>query len=365
MAATVSFDNLLPLPGSKPGERLVIAGPCSAESAEQMSATARALAEDSGIRILRAGLWKPRTMPGTFEGVGAEGLPWLVGSARDNGMLAATEVATAAHVEAAMDAGVDMLWLGARTVGDPFAVQEIADAIAGRGADRIAVLVKNPLSPDINLWLGALSRIYNAGVRRLGAIHRGFTPWSEPTPYRNEPLWSIAFELRRRLPALPLLCDPSHIAGRADLVAEVARRAVDTGFDGLIIESHCCPGQALSDAAQQLTPEATLQLLKSLPGRVPPGVAATAGLAAMRERLDLLDNQILRLLAERMEVASDIGLYKKEHAMTALQPDRYTAVIDSRIASGREMGLDAAFLRRVWANIHEESVRRQLDVIGD
>lgn len=355
----------MPLPGSRPGERLVIAGPCSAESRAQMQATAAELAR-GGVRVLRAGLWKPRTMPGTFEGVGAEGLPWLVGAARDNDMLAATEVATAAHALAAIDAGVDMLWLGARTVGDPFAVQEIADAIASRGADRVAVLVKNPLSPDVNLWIGAISRIYNAGVRRLGAVHRGFTPWGEPAPYRNEPLWSIAFELRRRLPGLPLLCDPSHIAGRADLVAEVARRAMATGYDGLIIESHCCPEAALSDAAQQLTPAATLELLSSLPGRTEAGVeAAAAPLAAMRERLDLLDNQILRLLAERMEVASDIGRYKKIHAMTALQPERYTAMIDARIAAGRDMGLDAAFLRRVWANIHEESVRRQLDVIGD
>lgn len=353
------IQHLEPLPGMT-GRRLIIAGPCSAESPAQTLSTASQLAEH-GITVFRAGVWKPRTMPGSFEGVGAEALGWLAAVKESTGMLTATEVANAAHVEAALASGVDYLWLGARTVANPFAVQEIADAIAASGKHP-AVLVKNPVSPDIDLWIGALQRIYDCGVRRLGAVHRGFTSYGSSSPYRNEPHWSIPFELRRRVPGLPVLCDPSHIAGRRDLVETVARRAAGMGFDGFIIESHCDPGNALSDAAQQLTPADLAAMLvrishtsKSLPDSDP------SRLEELRRRLDAIDDEIISLLESRMNVSAEIGRYKKERGMTAVQPERYTAMVEERLRKGESHGLGRDFLRVLWAAVHEESVRHQID----
>ncbi len=353
---TDTFEGLETLPGAVDGH-LLIAGPCSAETEEQVLSTARALAS-GGVKIFRAGVWKPRTLPGTFEGVGAPALQWLARVKRDTGMLTATEVATAAHVEQALEAGIDYLWLGARTVANPFAVQEIADAIAASGKYP-AVLVKNPVSPDIDLWIGALQRLYRAGIRRLGAIHRGFTGYGSVGPYRNSPHWSIPYELRRRLPGLPLICDPSHIAGRRDLVGEIARRAVGSGFDGLIIECHCSPDQALSDAAQQLTPASLLEMLATL--KLSQKMAPDGSLEEMRQQLDVIDAEITDLLAQRMDLAAKIGLYKKDRGMTAVQPLRYTEMFDRRVADGSAKGLGEDFLRALWSAVHAESVRRQLD----
>lgn len=351
-----TFEGLEALPGTVDGQ-LLIAGPCSAETESRVLDTAVALAR-GGIKVFRAGVWKPRTMPGSFEGVGPEALKWLSKVKRDTGMLTATEVAMASHVEQALDAGVDFLWLGARTVANPFAVQEIADSIAASGRNP-AVLVKNPVSPDIDLWIGALQRLYRAGIRKLGAIHRGFTGYGGVGPYRNSPHWSIPYELRRRLPQLPLICDPSHIAGRRDLVGEIARRAVGSGFDGLIVECHCCPEKALSDAAQQLTPAALLELLATL--KPSKKMAPDGSLEEMRQQLDVIDAEITDLLAQRMDLAAQIGIYKKDRGMTAVQPVRYTEMFDRRVATGSAKGLGEDFLRSLWSAVHAESVRRQLD----
>lgn len=352
-----TIDQFEPLTAT-PGSRLIIAGPCSAESEEQTLTTARALAS-SGIKVFRAGLWKPRTMPGNFDGVGAQGLPWLVRVKAETGMLTATEVATAEHVALTAAAGIDILWIGARTVANPFAVQEIADAISVLDT-KPAVLIKNPVSPDLGLWIGALQRIYSAGVRRLVAVHRGFTAYDSASPYRNEPLWRIPFELRRRLPSLPMICDPSHIAGRRDLVGEVAARAVGMGFCGLIIESHCDPENALSDSAQQLTPADLKAMLLSLPAAGDNDSTSRPVLEEMRRDLDMIDDEIITLLGRRMDISARIGRFKKEQGITAVQPRRYTAMVDDRIAAGNARGLGEPFMRTVWAAIHEESVARQL-----
>ncbi len=341
---------------------LVLAGPCSAESAAQTLATAEELAAE-GIRIFRAGLWKPRTKPGAFEGVGAAGLPWLAEVKARTGMLTATEVAVPEHLEAVAATGVDAVWIGARTSANPFAVQQLADCFASMDADRrrsLAVIVKNPVSPDLELWTGALERIYAAGVRRLAASHRGFSLYGE-SRYRNAPVWRIPIELHRRLPHLPLLCDPSHIAGRRDLVEPVARQAMRLGFDGLMIESHCSPDRALSDAAQQLTPSFLGAMLRNLPPASAAGDSSDI-LADMRARIDALDDELLDILSRRMAVACEIGEYKKEHSMPVLQPDRYSELMTLRRRRGRDAGLDDDFVAAILGAIHEESVRLQLKI---
>lgn len=341
---------------------LILAGPCSAETPEQTIRTAEGLAAE-GINIFRAGLWKPRTKPGAFEGVGAVGLPWLAEVKRRTGMLTATEVAVPEHLEAVAAADVDAVWIGARTSANPFAVQQLADCFAAMDAGRrssLAVIVKNPVSPDLELWIGALERIFASGVRRLAASHRGFSLYGE-SRYRNAPVWRIPLELKRRLPHLPLLCDPSHIAGRRDLVEPVAGQAMRLGFDGLMIESHCRPDEALSDAAQQLTPSALGTMLRSLPARR----ADNAGgdiLADMRARIDALDDELLDILSRRMAVAREIGLYKKEHALPVFQPDRYSELMTLRRNRGRDAGLDDDFVAAILGAIHEESVRLQLKI---
>ena len=344
-------------PGMEPRRPLVIAGPCSAETEEQVLRTARELAAEGG-RIYRAGLWKPRTLPGGFEGVGAEGLAWLRHVKRETGMYTATEVATHEHVTAALAGGVDLLWIGARTAANPFAMQEIADTL--RGCD-IPVLVKNPVSPDLELWIGAVQRIYNAGIRRLGVIHRGFTS-IDRSRYRNHPMWAIPIELHRRLPRLPIFCDPSHIGGKRELIAPLSQQAMDLGFDGLIIEAHCSPDCAWSDKAQQVTPEALAYIIRNLVIR--DESITTESLTELRSQIDKLDDQLLELLSRRMRVSRDIGQYKKEHNMPVLQTQRYEELLARRAGQAGQMGMDREFMRTVLQAIHEESIRQQMEVLG-
>ena len=348
----------LALPGVDTQRPIVIAGPCSAESEEQVMETAKGLA-DKGIKIFRAGIWKPRTKPGGFEGIGTLGLPWLKRVKQETGMLVATEVANKDHVFEALKAGVDILWIGARTTVNPFAVQEIADAL--KGVD-IPVLIKNPVSPDLELWIGAFQRLYNAGIRRLAAIHRGFSS-DDKKIYRNLPLWHIPIELRRRMPELPIFCDPSHIGGKRELVAPLCQQAMDLSFDGLIVESHCNPDCAWSDAAQQVTPDVLDYVLSLLVIRE--SSQTTENLTALRHQIDSIDEQLLTTLAKRMRISREIGMYKKEHNMPILQSPRYSEILEKRSSMGLQMDLNPDFVKEVLKSIHEESVRQQMIVMND
>jgi len=329
----------------------IIAGPCSAETEEQVMQTARELAEQ-GISIFRAGIWKPRTKPGGFEGIGTPGLQWLKRVKRETGMKVATEVANRDHVFAAIKAGIDLLWIGARTTVNPFAVQEIADALEGTD---MPVLVKNPVNPDLELWIGALERLHRAGLRRLGAIHRGFSS-HDKSVYRNVPLWNLPKELRNRIPNLPIFSDPSHIGGRRDLIAPLSRQALDFGFDGLLIESHCDPDVALSDKAQQLTPQELGSLVQRL-------YAEQAGqndeLVDYRCKIDEIDEQLWTLLGQRMQVSREIGVYKQKHAISPVQPMRFHEMIERRLQQGEALELSPNFVRTILHDIHEESIQQQ------
>ena len=338
---------------------IIIAGPCSVESEEQVMKTARELSS-KGIKIFRGGIWKPRTSPGGFEGIGEIGLPWLKKVKEETGMLISTEVANRAHVELALAAGVDMVWIGARTSANPFAVQEVADAIKESGKD-IAVLVKNPVNPDLELWIGAMKRIYNAGVRRLGAIHRGFSTYGKQL-YRNPPQWRIPIELQRRYPDLPIICDPSHITGKRELIASVSQQALDMNFDGLIIESHCDPDAAWSDKNQQISPDVLNIIVNSLVLR--DQSSSTENLALLRQQIDRINEELIELLARRMRVTCEIGQYKKEHKMPVVQKTRYNELMERLVKNGEELGLSADFIRSILAAIHEESVRQQLEIIN-
>ena len=344
--------------GVDPKRPIVIAGPCSAETEEQVMATARELAKN-GVKIFRAGIWKPRTKPGGFEGVGEQGLVWLKRVKEETGMLVATEVATKQHVKAALVAGVDVLWIGARTSANPFAMQEIADALAGVD---VPVLVKNPVNPDLELWIGAMQRLYNAGLRRIGAIHRGFSAYGKHL-YRNMPQWHIPIELRRRLPNLTIFCDPSHIGGKRELVAPLSQQAMDMGFDGLIIESHCEPDSAWSDKSQQVTPEVLNFILHTLV--VCDSVQTTESLALLRQQIDQIDSELLEALSKRMRVSREIGQYKKEHSMPVVQTGRYDDILNSRARSAEELGMSGEFMKVVYQAIHEESVRQQIEVLNN
>ncbi len=335
----------------------VIAGPCSAETEEQVMTTAQQLA-DKGCHIFRAGVWKPRTKPGGFEGNGEKALPWMARVKKETGMLISTEVATPEHVELALKYGMDILWVGARTSANPFAMQALADSL--RGVD-IPVLVKNPVNPDLELWIGALERINQAGIKRLGAIHRGFSSYDKKI-YRNLPMWQIPIELHRRIPGLPVFCDPSHIGGSRELVAPLCQQAMDLGFDGLIVESHCDPDCAWSDAKQQVTPDVLDYILSLLVVR--DKAVTTEGIVQLRKQIDELDNQLMELLSKRMRVCREIGQYKKEHNMTVLQTTRYNEILDKRGAQGSLCGMDADFVKRVFEEIHEESVRQQMEIIN-
>lgn len=336
---------------------IVIAGPCSAETEEQVIETARQLAK-LGCHIFRAGVWKPRTKPGGFEGNGEVALPWMQEVKKETGMLTATEVATPEHVELSLKYGIDILWVGARTTANPFAMQALADSL--KGVD-VPVFVKNPVNPDLELWIGAMERINQAGVKRMAAIHRGFSSYDKKI-YRNLPMWQIPIELRRRIPDLPIICDPSHIGGRRELIAPLCQQAMDLGFDGLIVESHCSPDNAWSDAKQQVTPDVLDYILGLLVIR--DEKVTTEGIHELRNQIDDLDNQLMELLAKRMRVCREIGQYKKEHNMTVLQPSRYNEILDKRGAQGSLCGMDAEFIKNVFEEVHEESVRQQMEIIN-
>ena len=335
---------------------MIIAGPCSAETEEQVMNTAKSLSA-KGVKIFRAGVWKPRTKPGGFEGVGTKGLKWLKQVKAETGMYTATEAATAKHVFEALKHGIDMLWIGARTSANPFAIQEIADAL--EGVD-IPVLVKNPVNPDLDLWIGAVERIYNAGIRKIGAVHRGFSTYDKKI-YRNLPQWHIPIELHRRIPNLPILCDPSHIGGKRELIASIAQQAMDLNFDGLIIEVHCEPDKAWSDASQQITPDVLDIILSNLVIRE--ANRTTENLANLRKQIDELDDDLLELLARRMRVSREIGTYKKKHNMPILQSARYDEMLEKRIEQAEEMEMSSHFMNTVLVAVHEESVRHQMEIM--
>lgn len=333
----------------------VIAGPCAAESEEQVLRTAHQLM-NIGITVFRAGVWKPRTKPGCFEGCGEKSLPWLQ-KVKEMGMSVAVEVATAEHVRLALQYGIDMMWVGARTTADPFAVQHIADALASvTDKSSVTVLVKNPVNPDVELWIGAVQRIKGAGIGNVIAVHRGFSSYIN-TQYRNQPMWQVPMEFCRRMADVPMYCDPSHLSGRSEMVAEVAQQALDLGFDGLMIESHSSPQQALSDARQQLTPDELREVLSSL---VVKDNTNVTGLEMLRNEIDALDEELLNVIARRMQICREIGQYKKEHNISIFQSNRYAEILRRLTESGQERGIAAECTQSVVEAIHKESVRQQM-----
>lgn len=337
---------------------LLIAGPCSAESEEQLLSVASAL-KNRGVTLFRAGIWKPRTRPGCFEGMGKPALQWMKRVKEECGLPLAVEVATALHVEQALEAGIDVLWVGARTVTNPFAVQEVADAL--QGVD-IPVLVKNPVNPDLDLWIGAVERLYNAGVTRLGAIHRGFSSYAEKY-FRNTPQWQIPLELRRRLPEIPLICDPSHIAGKRELVMSLSQQALDLNFDGLMIETHCNPVCALSDSRQQVTPDELFMIMERLIRRS--AISDSGRFAGYRSRMDRIDEQIMELLAKRMEISREMGVVKRENGYTVFQPLRYNDTMERCASYCMDKSLDAEAVKSIFEAIHSESIRQQLRIVNE
>ncbi len=341
---------------------LIISGPCSAETEEQMVATAKQIAATGKVHALRAGIWKPRTRPGQYEGAGEEGLKWLIRAKQETGLPVATEVANAAHVEACLKAGVDILWVGARTTVNPFSVQEVADAL--KGVD-VPVLVKNPINPDVELWLGALERINKAGITKLAAIHRGFSSF-EKGPFRNAPMWDLAIELKTRVPELDIVCDPSHIAGNRDLISFISQKALDMDMAGLMIESHINPDAAWSDAKQQVTPAVLAKIIDELVVRKPSTDNKTFKdtLSILREQIDQLDDEIMSKLAARMKISEKIGQYKKENNVTILQVSRWEEIVQTRIALCKAMGLNEEFTSDLLKLIHHESIQVQTKVMN-
>ena len=338
----------------------VIAGPCSAETEEQVLKIAHEL-KDSDVSVFRAGIWKPRTRPGGFEGIGEIGLKWLKKAKEETGLLMGTEVATAAHCKLALEYDIDVLWVGARTTANPFAVQEIADTLAG--TDKI-VLVKNPVNPDMALWLGGVERLHMAGIKNLGVIHRGFSTY-EKTKYRNIPEWQIAIELQNKFPDLPLIIDPSHITGNRDMILEVTQEALDLNYDGMIIETHNDPDNAWSDAAQQVTPAALKQIFKDLKIRKQSGDSEFDNkMTKLRANIDVLDANLLDLLGKRMKVADEIGQVKKDNNVAVLQSNRWTEIQEKMVAEGAKKGLSAEFITKLFKSIHQESIEHQEKIIN-
>ena len=340
---------------------LVIAGPCSAETEDQVLKIAHEL-KVTDATVFRAGIWKPRTRPGMFEGVGAIGLKWLQRVKKETGMLIATEVANAAHVKLALEHDIDILWIGARSTVSPFIVQEIADAL--NGTDKI-VLVKNPVNPDLALWLGGIERLYSANIKKLGAIHRGFSTY-EKTRYRNNPEWQLAIEFQNRFPDLPLICDPSHIAGRRDILQDICQTALDLNFDGLMVETHWDPDNAWSDAAQQITPSVLVQMMKDLKIRTETSDAVefTNKLNTLRTQIDVIDHGIIDTLGKRMKVALSIGELKKQNNVAVLQSKRWNEILGKMILEGQEKGLSEEFILRMFKAIHQESINHQERIIN-
>ncbi|MFC5682628.1 chorismate mutase [Flavobacterium sp. MAHUQ-51] len=338
----------------------VIAGPCSAETEEQVLKIAHEL-KNSDVSVFRAGIWKPRTRPGGFEGIGEIGLKWLKKAKEETGLLMGTEVATAAHCKLALEYDIDVLWVGARTTANPFAVQEIADTLAG--TDKI-VLVKNPVNPDMALWLGGVERLHMAGIKNLGVIHRGFSTY-EKTKYRNIPEWQIAIELQNKFPDLPLIIDPSHITGNRNMILEVTQEALDLNYDGMIIETHIDPDNAWSDAAQQVTPDALKQILKDLKIRKVSGDSDfEAKMTKLRANIDVLDANLLDLLGKRMKVADEIGQVKKDNNVAVLQNTRWNEIQEKMVAEGAKKGLSAEFITKLFKSIHQESIEHQEKIIN-
>ena len=348
------------IPGVDCNKPLMIAGPCSAETEEQVMAVAQQVAA-MGIKVFRSGIWKPRTRPNAFEGVGSEGLAWLRKVKEETGMKVAVEVANVKHVYEALKNGIDILWIGARTSANPFAVQEIADSL--RGVD-VIVLVKNPVNPDVELWIGALERINDVGITHIGAVHRGFSSYGK-THYRNDPHWQIPIELRRRIPGLPMINDPSHIGGKRDIIMDLCQTAIDLDFDGLMVETHCDPDHAWSDAAQQVTPQHLEYIIKNLVLRrqnVDNKNAVT--LEELRMQIDKLDDEVLQVMEQRMKVAEKIGIFKKENNVTILQANRWNELLKKRINVGLSKGLSEVFVQKIYSAIHEESIQHQKTVMN-
>ena len=346
---------------TKSGAPLIIAGPCSAESPEQLLTVAKAV-KGLGINIMRAGLWKPRTRPNQFEGKGVEALRWIQEVKKEVDIHFAVEVASPHHVEQACAADIDILWLGARTTVNPFTVQEIADSI--KGIDKI-VLVKNPINPDLALWIGGIERLAHAGIQKLGAIHRGFSSFQK-SQYRNQPLWQIPLELKSRLPELPLIGDPSHIAGNREMIFEVSQKALDLGYDGLMIETHPDPDRALSDAAQQITPHRLEEILEQL--RISKKSSSNAlflnQLEDLREKIDHIDQEMIETLATRMRLIERIGEYKKDNNVTAFQLERWNEIMKTRPDWGNQANLAREFVKELYRVIHDESIRIQTEIMN-
>ena len=352
--------NTIDLKAKRP---LIIAGPCSAETEEQTIETCKQIAATGLVDVLRAGIWKPRTKPGSFEGVGLKGLVWMSEARKETGLPFCLEVANARHVEAALEFGADMLWVGARSTGNPFSVQEIADAL--KGTD-ITVLVKNPMTPDLDLWAGAVTRIRNAGIKHVGLIHRGFSAYGTSL-YRNNPMWHLAIEMRSRMPELPMICDPSHICGNRQYLQEVAQKSADLYFDGLIVESHICPSKAWSDASQQVTPSDLETLLRSIVWRqsTVDTPEYNDALSKLRRQIDQIDSELFELLSKRMRVAEEIGQVKKANNVAILQGGRWNSIVDRVIAQAPKLGLSEDFLKTVLEAIHLESINLQNKVMNE
>jgi len=357
MSIYLDLEQIFPGISARP---LVIAGPCSAETEEQVLETARQL-KAIGIGVYRVGIWKPRTRPNNFEGVGTVGLQWLKKVKQETGMLTATEVANVKHVFEALKYDVDVLWIGARTTANPFAVQEIADALSGVN---IPVLIKNPVNPDVELWIGALERINKAGITRLAAVHRGFSVYGKSV-FRNDPQWQIPIELRRRIPELPIFTDPSHICGTRELLFEVSQEAMDLNFDGLIIESHIHPEKALSDAKQQLTPADLKQMLNRLIMRQPEVDSKILDeLSEMRKKIDICDDEAIAIFEKRMKIVDQIGRYKKQNGITILQRSRWDEILNKRIQQGALKGLSEEFIAKIFRAVHDESINHQAKIMN-
>ncbi len=341
---------------------IVVSGPCSAETEEQVLSTSELLAKTGKVDVIRAGIWKPRTRPGSFEGVGTVGLEWMQKVRKKTGLPIAIEVANFNHVFNALKYQVDILWIGARTTVNPFAVQEIADALKGVDA---TVFVKNPINPDLELWVGAFERLNTAGITKLAAVHRGFASYGK-SKFRNEPQWQIPIELKRRFPELPIICDPSHICGNRECLQQISQRALDLDFDGLMIESHIDPDEAWSDKNQQITPSRLVELINDLVFRHPdpedPDV--THNIESLRNEINSIDDELLQMLSNRMKVAEKIGAFKKKNGITILQTDRWNDIIEKTLAVGKTLGLSEIFLERFLKSVHQESINHQNDVMN-
>ena len=341
---------------------MIISGPCSAETEEQVIETATRLAKTGKVDVLRAGIWKPRTRPGMFEGIGAKGLPWLQQAKKLTGLPTTVEVATGKQVEDALTFDVDILWIGARTTVNPFSVQEVADAL--RGVD-IPVLIKNPINPDLELWTGAVERVAKAGVKQIGLIHRGFSSYGN-TEYRNAPMWHLAIEMKRRNPDMKLINDPSHICGRRDILMEVAQKAIDLDFDGLMIESHIDPDKAWSDAKQQVTPEKLGEMMSSILWRKEDinSEEYHAALEKLRQQINHLDDELMQILSQRMKIAEKIGEYKKNNNITILQTNRWNEILERAFQRGDKIGLSKEFITKYFDAVHMESINHQNKIMN-